>query len=139
MPSLKPYGEWTGHWGNYKGRPEHYLDYLTRVKRVYTIVGQIQNACFINMNKSTKFTSRSNVEYNPVTYLNECDDCGFTSTPRRVNYKYRISGYFCMGCSNKRHRIYRLECDALETRKITNKLGRLIKAKQKESDKKNMP
>ena len=139
MPSLQLHGEYSGYWDRHKGKPEHPLDYLTRIGRAFTLVGSSKWFYYVNSNKSTKLTSRSNACSYPVTFLNECDDCGYRSTPRKVNYKYHISGYFCMSCSNKRHRIYRLECDALETRKITNKLGRIIRAKQKEPAQQNMP
>ena len=105
---------------------EFQVDRLIRLGRPVNFLSHTINGCWINTNKlATTSWGRAQFIESPVTILKTCDCCGKVSTPKKIQYHYCM-GFddLCMSCWNKLKPLAKLNNEAREIKRLTNKLNR---------------
>lgn len=75
-------------------------------------------------------TKRFDSYFRYYTPLYICEICKKMSTPKHVNYKYRLGyDYLCMSCWNKLRPIEKKQEEVKEVKKLINKLKRTKREK----------
>ena len=119
---------------------------LDRLGIKYNILSSTEYGFWINRNKKAKKSWGTAVfAKNPITWLNTCEVCGKTSTPKKVHYRSGVSCWnyinmkefsptkdtLCMGCWNKLKPIVKRQNEAKEIKRLINKLLRESRKWQK--------
>ena len=129
--------------------PRFHIDRLEMLGRSFNVLREDEKGYWLNHCKKGNLSwKRAYYFDNPVTWLNTCDVCRKTSTPKKVHARHNVYGWdwdradkrcylieskymLCMGCWNKVRPIVARERDAYEIQRLINQLTKEIRKCQK--------